>query len=204
MQLPAGECCDYNLVLNVHPGSGVPLRRTIAWLISVWCDAEVKFGGGKSKTASAGPETVPAPSTNSHSNPRAPSVTAPKANSNSGRPPAAQPSPQSAPQPQQQPARAPLARDKPPLPVLTNENCPAYYAEPLPAFRDVPPSEKQLLLVKKLHLCSFTFDFTDQVPRRAGLIQTFCHLAIGISSFVCWPGHCCCWLLRQKNVLRVQ
>jgi len=116
---------------------------------------------------------VPAPSTNSHSNPRAPSVTAPKANSNSGRPPATQPSPQSAPQPQQQPARAPLARDKPPLPVLTNENCAAYYAEPLPAFRDVPPSEKQLLLVKKLHLCSFTYDFTDQVPRRAGLTHTF-------------------------------
>jgi hypothetical protein len=26
---------------------------------------------------------------------------------------------------------------------------------------DVPPSEKQLLFVQKLHLCSFTFDFTD-------------------------------------------
>jgi serine/threonine-protein phosphatase 2A regulatory subunit B' len=123
---------------------------------------KVKFGGGKSKTATAGPETVAAPSTNSHSNQRVPSVTATKTNSGSGRPPAAQPSPQSAPQSQQQPARAPLARDKPPLPGLTDENCAAYYAEPLPAFRDVPPSEKQLLLVKKLHLCSFTFDFTDQ------------------------------------------
>ena len=79
-----------------------------------------------------------------------------------------QPQQQQTPQPQQpgnsqQPARAPLARDKPPLPELTSENCAAHYAEPLPAFRDVPPSEKQLLLVKKLHLCSFTFDFTDQV-----------------------------------------
>lgn len=26
---------------------------------------------------------------------------------------------------------------------------------------DVPPSEKQLLFVQKLHLCSYTFDFTD-------------------------------------------
>lgn len=35
------------------------------------------------------------------------------------------------------------------------------YAEPLPSFRDVPPSERQALFVKKLHLCSFVFDFTD-------------------------------------------
>lgn len=34
-------------------------------------------------------------------------------------------------------------------------------AEPLPSFRDVPPSEKQLLFVRKLHLCAFTFDFTN-------------------------------------------
>ncbi|KAI8471600.1 MAG: protein phosphatase 2A regulatory B subunit [Monoraphidium minutum] len=37
----------------------------------------------------------------------------------------------------------------------------AYYAEPLPSFRDVPPAEKQLLFVQKLHLCSFSFDFSD-------------------------------------------
>lgn len=34
-------------------------------------------------------------------------------------------------------------------------------AEPLPAFRDVAAQEKQLLFVKKLHLCAFTFDFTN-------------------------------------------
>ena len=37
------------------------------------------------------------------------------------------------------------------------------YAETLPSFRDVPASEKQNLFVRKLHLCAFTFDFTDQV-----------------------------------------
>jgi len=37
----------------------------------------------------------------------------------------------------------------------------AAYAEPLPAFRDVSASERQALFAKKLHLCSFTFDFTD-------------------------------------------
>ena len=37
-----------------------------------------------------------------------------------------------------------------------------YYADPLPAFRDVPAAEKQALFVRKLHLCAFTFDFTDQ------------------------------------------
>lgn len=36
-----------------------------------------------------------------------------------------------------------------------------YYSEPLPSFRDVPAPEKQNLFVQKLHLCSFTFDFTD-------------------------------------------
>jgi hypothetical protein len=34
-------------------------------------------------------------------------------------------------------------------------------AEPLPALRDVPSTEKQALFVRKLHLCAFSFDFTD-------------------------------------------
>lgn len=54
------------------------------------------------------------------------------------------------------------SREKPALPELTEETCQAAYAEPLPSFREVPASEKQLLLVRKLHLCSFTFDFADQ------------------------------------------
>ena len=104
------------------------------------------------------------PNSNSQNsnNPGTPPGAARKSNNGSGRgaPPA-----QPAAAPVQQPAArtSPLARDKPALPVLSPENAAAYYAEPLPAFRDVPPSEKQLLLVKKLHLCSFTFDFTDQV-----------------------------------------
>lgn len=36
-----------------------------------------------------------------------------------------------------------------------------YYAEPLPLFRDVPASDKTNLFVAKLHLCAFTFDFSD-------------------------------------------
>jgi hypothetical protein len=53
-------------------------------------------------------------------------------------------------------------REKPALPELSDENCQAAYAEPLPTFREVPASEKQQLFVRKLHLCAFTFDFTDQ------------------------------------------
>ena len=52
-------------------------------------------------------------------------------------------------------------REKPPLPEISDANLPKYYSDPLPSFRDVPPSEKQYLFVQKLHMCSFTFDFTD-------------------------------------------
>jgi len=52
-------------------------------------------------------------------------------------------------------------REKPGLPQLTDAALQHYYSEPLPSFRDVPPSEKQLLFVQKLHLCAFTFDFSD-------------------------------------------
>lgn len=58
-------------------------------------------------------------------------------------------------------ASAPL-RDKIARPSLDPESCQQYYADPLPSFRDVPNAEKQALFVKKLHLCAFTFDFTDQ------------------------------------------
>ncbi|CAL8467478.1 g7016 [Coccomyxa elongata] len=54
------------------------------------------------------------------------------------------------------------SREKPPLPSLSEESCAAAYAEPLPSFREVPASEKQQLFVRKLHLCAFTFSFTDQ------------------------------------------
>ncbi|KAF8060618.1 B'ETA [Scenedesmus sp. PABB004] len=53
------------------------------------------------------------------------------------------------------------AREKPGLPIINEQALAHYYAEPLPSFRDVPPAEKQLLFVQKLHLCAFTFDFSD-------------------------------------------
>lgn len=34
-------------------------------------------------------------------------------------------------------------------------------ADPPPLFRDSPPGDRQDLFLRKLHLCSFTFDFTD-------------------------------------------
>jgi serine/threonine-protein phosphatase 2A regulatory subunit B' len=47
-------------------------------------------------------------------------------------------------------------------PTLDDPARSQYYATPLPSFRDVPVSERQNLFVRKLHLCAFTFDFTDQ------------------------------------------
>ena len=64
-------------------------------------------------------------------------------------------------------SKAPLARpvsaarEKPPLPSINDTTLLQYYAEQLPSFRDVSPAEKQNLFVSKLHLCSFSFDFTD-------------------------------------------
>ena len=53
-------------------------------------------------------------------------------------------------------------REKIPQPSLDPPSAQQYYADTLPSFRDVPNSEKQALFIKKLHLCAFTFDFTDQ------------------------------------------
>lgn len=61
--------------------------------------------------------------------------------------------------PQARPVSA--AREKPSLPILGEAALAQYYSEALPSFRDVSPAEKQNLFVSKLHLCSFTFDFTD-------------------------------------------
>lgn len=49
-------------------------------------------------------------------------------------------------------------------PGFNAANCAAAYAETLPSFRDVSAAERQALFVKKLHLCSYTFDFTGE-PR---------------------------------------
>ena len=64
--------------------------------------------------------------------------------------------------PASRPSAAPPAREKAALPVLTEQYAIRAYAETLPSFRDVPASEKQNLFVRKLHLCAYTFDFTDQ------------------------------------------
>ena len=45
---------------------------------------------------------------------------------------------------------------------LDEVNWQQFLRTPLPAFKDVQTAEKQTLFVKKLHLCAFTFDFTDQ------------------------------------------
>ena len=50
---------------------------------------------------------------------------------------------------------------KPPAAGFGAASLAAAFAEPLPAFRDVPVAERAQLFAKKLHLCSFTFDFTD-------------------------------------------
>lgn len=62
---------------------------------------------------------------------------------------------------QQQANAVRTLREKPPLPAIHNQNMQIYYAQPLPSFRDVPNTSKQILFVKKLHLCAFDFDFTD-------------------------------------------
>ena len=53
-------------------------------------------------------------------------------------------------------------REKIPQPSLDPTSAQQFYADTLPSFRDVPNSEKQSLFIKKLHLCAFTFNFTDQ------------------------------------------
>lgn len=39
------------------------------------------------------------------------------------------------------------------------------YSDPPPSFREVSSSERQTLFVKKLHLCSFCFDFSDSTKQ---------------------------------------
>ena len=133
------------------------------------CAAQVKFGGGRSKTSPPTPgsasENPPPPpqQNNTRVPPLAPAASLPSRSTSGNAPPR----PQNV-----------VSRDKPPLPVLTPENAAAVYAEPLPSFRDVTPADKQLLFVKKLHLCSFTFDFTDQA-------RAYCHKQLQPRTFAC-------------------
>ncbi|KAJ7295723.1 hypothetical protein O6H91_06G048300 [Diphasiastrum complanatum] len=53
------------------------------------------------------------------------------------------------------------SNEKPYLSAPSTTSMYALFFEPLPAFRDVPTSERKNLLVKKLGLCYCVFDFTD-------------------------------------------
>lgn len=64
------------------------------------------------------------------------------------------------------------------------------FAEQLPSLREVPLSEKQNLFVKKLHLCSFTFDFADNTScirekeiKRQTLIEVVDYVSNGPGRF---------------------
>jgi serine/threonine-protein phosphatase 2A regulatory subunit B' len=70
-------------------------------------------------------------------------------------------------------------KEKPTIPELTPENLQLYYSEPLPAFKDVQPAERQNLFVQKLHLCSFTFNFNEatvDVQQKETKRRTLCEL----------------------------
>ncbi|URE30644.1 Protein phosphatase 2A regulatory B subunit (B56 family) [Musa troglodytarum] len=54
-----------------------------------------------------------------------------------------------------------LNKYAPPVNLKLNGNCVIPIYEALPSFKDVPNSEKQILFMRKLDLCSVVFDFTD-------------------------------------------
>ncbi|CAL9145690.1 unnamed protein product, partial [Musa hybrid cultivar] len=54
-----------------------------------------------------------------------------------------------------------LNKYAPPVNLKLNGNCVIPVYEALPSFKDVPNSEKQILFMRKLDLCSVVFDFTD-------------------------------------------
>ena len=114
------------------------------------CFCAQKFGGRKSGASNSTREE-PAPATSGRQAPNAAASPLDRRPSLAGRGSAVGPGPGSV-----------AGREKPGLPALSEEGCRAIYAEPLPTFRDVPAAEKQLLFVRKLHLCAYTFDFTDQ------------------------------------------
>jgi serine/threonine-protein phosphatase 2A regulatory subunit B' len=81
-------------------------------------------------------------------------------------------------------------REKPSQPRLDADNVAQYFAEPLPAFKDVGVAEKQALFVKKLHLCAFTFDFSDSTRsvrekemKRQTLVELLDYVNTGTGKF---------------------
>jgi serine/threonine-protein phosphatase 2A regulatory subunit B' len=127
-----------------------------------------KFGGGRSKSSSSSEKDPTAPSQQSKS--QTPAITS-KTSPGSAR-------------------QTSAAREKPPLPVLSEENFNLFFAEPLPSFRDVPATEKQNLFVQKLHLCSFSFDFSDPTKharekelKRQTLLELVDYINVGQGKF---------------------
>lgn len=106
-----------------------------------------KFGGRKSSTSDRNEQ--PAPS----------SQQASASASNRSQQPAR--SSLSSSQPANAHPKSGFGREKPSQPALNEQNLTQFYAEPLPGLKDVPNADKQNLFVRKLHLCSFNFDFTD-------------------------------------------
>lgn len=76
-------------------------------------------------------------------------------------------------------------------PGFNAANCAAAYAETLPSFRDVSAAERQALFVKKLHLCSYTFDFTGELRLLFGQSRCCCS-ADGRLGRVADPPHPIC------------
>ncbi|KAH7445316.1 hypothetical protein KP509_01G002100 [Ceratopteris richardii] len=78
-----------------------------------------------------------------------------------------------------------LANHVPLVPCTVAENYLSFYYEPLPLFRDVPSSARSNLFIRKLHLCTVVFDFTDStkfVKEKDIKRQTLHELADFISS----------------------
>ncbi|KAI4336628.1 hypothetical protein L6164_015129 [Bauhinia variegata] len=81
----------------------------------------------------------------------------------------------------------------PPLEAViqgANGNSVSLSYEALPAFRDVPNSEKQSLFIKKLKMCSVVFDFTDPTKhlkekeiKRQTLVELVDHVTSANSKF---------------------
>ena len=87
-------------------------------------------------------------------------------------------------------AAAPPAFERPILGPVAVEEVDNVYAEVLPGFRDVSNAEKQVLFVRKLHLCTFTFDFSDpsvhvreKEIKRQGLLELVEYVNTGQGKF---------------------
>eukprot|EP00887_Chlorella_sp_A99_P003032 scaffold9.g3032.t1 len=68
-------------------------------------------------------------------------------------------------------------------PALTHEELQRAYAEPLPSFREVHVSDRQALMVHKLHLCSFTAYVREKEMKRQTLLELVDYVNAGGGKF---------------------